>query len=191
MLNHTFADGTIVELGGQWIGPSQLRVRALAEELGIGLFASYDDGAGILALGGRQVRFTDATFGLTGDVLEDVGTVQAEMEELAATVVLGAPWQTPDAAALDRITADTWLVEHCQTTDGPAVLAGADHRHHQRRGVGDLAAALADVREVGRLHRHARVDGRRRAGQPRPRRHPAARDRAGRAARRRAPELRR
>jgi monoamine oxidase len=118
MLNHVFADGTIVELGGQWIGPSQLRVRALAEELGIGLFASYDDGAGILTLHGRQVRFADATFGLEGDVLEDVGTVQAAMEELAATVDLEAPWQTPNAAELDRITADTWLVEHCTTTDG-------------------------------------------------------------------------
>jgi monoamine oxidase len=118
LLNHTFADGTIVELGGQWIGPSQHRVRALAEELGLGLFASYDEGAGILATGGRQLRFTDATFGLTGAVLEDVGTVQAAMEELAATVELEAPWDTPEAAELDRVTADTWLVAHSATPEG-------------------------------------------------------------------------
>jgi len=38
MLNHTFSDGTIVELGGQWIGPSQLRVRrALCAEHRIAL----------------------------------------------------------------------------------------------------------------------------------------------------------
>lgn len=118
LLNHTFGDGTIVELGGQWIGPSQHRVRALADELRVALFASYDEGDGILALDGRQVRFADATFGLTGDVLEDVGRVQGEMEELARQVVLEQPWATPDAAALDRMTADAWLVEHCATRDG-------------------------------------------------------------------------
>ena len=74
LLNHTFADGTVVELGGQWIGPTQHRVRALADELGLALFASYDDGESILELNGRQLRFADATFGLTGDVLQDVGT---------------------------------------------------------------------------------------------------------------------
>jgi monoamine oxidase len=118
VLNHTFADGTIVELGGQWIGPTQHRVRALAEDLGLTLFASYDDGAGLLATAGRQVRFADATFGLAGDVLEDVGTVQAAMERLAESVVLEAPWSTTDAEALDRMTADAWLVEHCATLEG-------------------------------------------------------------------------
>jgi monoamine oxidase len=118
LLNHTFADGTVVELGGQWIGPTQHRVRALADELGLALFASYDDGESILELNGRQLRFADATFGLTGDVLQDVGTVQAATEELAETVVLDAPWATPDAEALDGQTADAWLVERCATPEG-------------------------------------------------------------------------
>ena len=118
LLNHTFADGTVVELGGQWIGPTQERVRALADELGLALFASYDDGDGILGLNGEQLRFADATFGLTGDVLEDVGRVQAVMEELAASVVLDAPWSTENAEAIDRQTADAWLVEQCATVEG-------------------------------------------------------------------------
>ena len=118
LLNHTFADGTVVELGGQWIGPTQHRVRALADELGLALFASYDDGDGILGLNGERLRFADATFGLTGDVLEDVGRVQAVMEELAASVVLDAPWSTENAEAIDRQTADAWLVEQCATVEG-------------------------------------------------------------------------
>jgi monoamine oxidase len=118
LLNHTFADGTVVELGGQWIGPTQHRVRALADELGLALFASYDDGDGILGLNGEQLRFADATFGLTGDVLEDVGRVQAAMEELAASVVLDAPWSTENAEAIDRQTADAWLVDQCATVEG-------------------------------------------------------------------------
>ena len=118
LLNHTFADGTVVELGGQWVGPTQERVLALAEELGLALFLTYDDGEGILELGGRQLRFADETFGLTGEALEDVGGVQAAMEALAKTVMLDAPWATPEAEALDRQTADAWLVEHCATPEG-------------------------------------------------------------------------
>jgi monoamine oxidase len=116
--NHAFADGTVVELGGQWIGPTQHRVRALAEALGIGLFPSYDDGEGILWLDGRERRFADATVGLTGEVLEDVGAVQAALEDLAQRVDLAAPWRTPGAEDLDRVTADAWLTEQCATPQG-------------------------------------------------------------------------
>ena len=47
-LNHTFKDGTIVELGGQWIGPTQTRALAYAEELGVGLHPTYEDGEHVL-----------------------------------------------------------------------------------------------------------------------------------------------
>ena len=62
-LNHTFADGTIVELGGQWVGPTQDRVLALADELGLATFPTYDAGRSPPGhrrrrppLGGRDVR---------------------------------------------------------------------------------------------------------------------------------------
>ena len=54
ILNHTFADGTIVELGGQWVGPTQDRVLALADELGVGTFPSYEEGDNLLARGRRR-----------------------------------------------------------------------------------------------------------------------------------------
>ena len=44
LLNHTFTDGTIVELGGQWVGPTQDRVLALADELAITTFPTYEQG---------------------------------------------------------------------------------------------------------------------------------------------------
>ena len=34
----------MVELGGQWVGPSQDRVLAFAEELGVGMFPTYIEG---------------------------------------------------------------------------------------------------------------------------------------------------
>ena len=52
-LNHTFDDGTVVEIGGQWVGPTQDRLIALAAELGIGTYPSWDEGEHLIELGGR------------------------------------------------------------------------------------------------------------------------------------------
>ena len=43
-LNHPLADGSIVEVGGQWVGPTQLRVNEWIRELDLQLFETYNDG---------------------------------------------------------------------------------------------------------------------------------------------------
>jgi monoamine oxidase len=135
-LNHELADGSVVELGGQWVGPTQDRVLALAEELGVGLFPTYEEGHNLLGLDGEAIRWADETYGLTGTDLADVADVQSRLEDLAETVDLESPWATPDAAALDRQTFDTWLSANCQTEVGlrfwrvlcPAIIsASASH----------------------------------------------------------------
>ena len=44
VVNHTFADGTVVEIGGQWVGPTQDRILALARDVGAETFPTYDTG---------------------------------------------------------------------------------------------------------------------------------------------------
>src|ERR687885_1727204 len=41
-LNHPIGDGKVVELGGQWVGPTQDRVLALAKDLGVATFPTYN-----------------------------------------------------------------------------------------------------------------------------------------------------
>ena len=48
--NQPIGDGKIVEVGGQWVGPTQDRVLALAEDLGVETFPTYDTGAPGVAL---------------------------------------------------------------------------------------------------------------------------------------------
>src|SRR5579884_4181822 len=43
-LNHQLGHGKVVEIGGQWVGPGQDRVLALARELGLGTFNTYNTG---------------------------------------------------------------------------------------------------------------------------------------------------
>src|SRR4051794_41844456 len=51
-LNHDIGDGKVVEVGGQWIGPTQDRLAALARELGGDTFPTYAGGGNLLEDGG-------------------------------------------------------------------------------------------------------------------------------------------
>ena len=102
IFNHTFDDGTIVELGGQWVGPTQDRVLALADELGVGTFPSYDEGDHLLGLDGAARRWQGETFGLDEEALIDVAEAQGALEALAATVPLDAPWDAPERQGARR-----------------------------------------------------------------------------------------
>jgi monoamine oxidase len=118
VLNHTFADGTIVELGGQWVGPTQDRVLAFAEEFGIGTFPTYEAGEHLAGINGGVRRWVGETFGLDEEALIDVGESQAALEELAKTVPLDAPWEAPGARELDAQTLDSWLASNVKTEQG-------------------------------------------------------------------------
>ena len=54
LLNHTLGDGTVVEVGGQWVGPTQDRVLALAEELGVGTVPDLRRGRALPGHGRRR-----------------------------------------------------------------------------------------------------------------------------------------
>src|ERR687898_2449161 len=69
LLNHTLENGAVVELGGQWVGPTQDRVLSLAEELGVGLFPTYIQGEHFLAVDGDVKRFDGHDFPLPEDAL--------------------------------------------------------------------------------------------------------------------------
>jgi monoamine oxidase len=46
--------GKVVEVGGQWIGPTQDHLAALASELGVGTFKTYNDGNHLFYEHGRR-----------------------------------------------------------------------------------------------------------------------------------------
>ncbi len=53
-LSHRSKSGKIVDLGAQWIGPTQDRVEALVRELGLHTFDQYCTGKKILELGNKK-----------------------------------------------------------------------------------------------------------------------------------------
>ncbi len=117
-LNHTFDDGTVVEVGGQWVGPTQDRLIALADELGIGTYPSWDEGEHLIELSGVLRRYDDEYFGLPLPTMIDVGVAQARIERLAGRVPLDTPWDAPAARRLDSETVASWTRRNLRTRLG-------------------------------------------------------------------------
>ncbi|MFE3443604.1 flavin monoamine oxidase family protein [Nocardia sp. NPDC059180] len=110
------SNGVPVEMGGQWIGPTQGVVRELIDELGLQTFPSYDEGDNLTVAQGRVVRYADETFGLPADSAMEVGRLWMQLETLAATVTTATPWESENAEDLDRQTLDAWLVANTDDT---------------------------------------------------------------------------
>ena len=108
-LNHTFDDGLSVELGGQWVGPAQDRILALADELEVGLYPSFAGGESLILLDGQIRRFDDYGVSVPADAREELEGSLASLDEMAAAVPLDEPWTAPDAERWDRMTFETWI----------------------------------------------------------------------------------
>lgn len=116
------ADGTPIELGGQWIGPTQNRMYELVEELGLEWFRTHnDEGTLLLDLHGKQSRVAShrgAMPRLGPFALADLAQGLARFTRLANRVSLTEPWDTPGAEKLDGQTFETWVRRNLRTPTG-------------------------------------------------------------------------
>jgi monoamine oxidase len=116
VLSEPLGDGKQVEVGGQWVGPTQERVLELARELGVETFPTYAKGSNLLELGGKVSRYTGTIPRLSPAVLADIALARRRIERLARRVVPEAPWRTPEAERLDAQTFASWLRHGMRTS---------------------------------------------------------------------------
>jgi monoamine oxidase len=121
LLNEEIGDGKVVELGGQWMGPTQHRLASLAAELGVDTFPTHDQGRHLLELRGEVASYSgaiaDARLGLCATlrrvisplVMADFEQARARLDRLAMQVPLGKPWTASKAATWDGQTLATWI----------------------------------------------------------------------------------
>ena len=112
VVNATTADGSVVELGGQWLGPTQDRALALAEDLGVALFPTYNEGQNLVSYRGRHRRYRGAIPKLPPRVLASIGQAQLRLDRMARRVPLEEPWQAASADEWDGQTVESWLRRH-------------------------------------------------------------------------------
>ena len=140
-LNVDLGEGEVVEAGGQWVGPQQTALLALATRLQVPTFPTHVEGENLLAWRGGVRRYTGAVPRVSPLVLADVAQAQLRLDRMARRVPLEAPWAALDAVAWDGTTLEGWLRRHVRTTGGRALL---------RTGV--EAVWAADAGELSLLH---------------------------------------
>ena len=122
VLNEDIGGGNVVEVGAQWIGPTQDRLAAMAATLGVETFPTYGEGENVIEYGGRLRRYRGTIPRINPVVLLDVERAQRRLNRMARKVPLDAPWEAPDAAALDAQTAATWMRRNLATRAGRMLL---------------------------------------------------------------------
>ncbi len=122
VLNEDVGAGKVVEVGGQWIGPTQDRLAALARELGVATFPTYGRGENLLEHRGRLLRYRGTIPRINPAALLDVEQAQRRIDRLARTVPLDAPWEAPNATRLDGQTVATWMGRNLATKAGRMLL---------------------------------------------------------------------
>ncbi len=108
-LNAELGDGAVLEIGGQWIGPTQDRIAALAAAVGVESFPTHTEGANLLRIDGRVRRYTGTIPRLNPLALIDVARSLRKLNRLAGEIDPEAPWRSARARELDATSFATWI----------------------------------------------------------------------------------
>jgi monoamine oxidase len=102
-------EGTIVEEGGQWIGPGQPRMYRLVASLGLTTFPSPATGKQVLDHAGRLSRYTGTIPPVSPLALVPLQAMLWAIDHWRKAVPADAPWTSPHAEAWDRQTVESWF----------------------------------------------------------------------------------
>jgi monoamine oxidase len=106
------ADGTPIDHGGQWIGPTQDRIAAVAASVGVTTYPTWDYGLHTELRDGQAHRFDGRLPASDPGAAVAMGVAIRELEAMAATVPPEAPWTADRALAWDSQTVESWLQAH-------------------------------------------------------------------------------
>ena len=127
--NHPLGDGQVIKAGGEYVGPTQDRVLALAKAVGLGTYKTYNQGDNVYIKNGMRSTYP-AVPGLPNPP-EDANVYKDELALLAPTDALGktagvkAPWHSKGAAAVDKQTLGGFVKAHSKSALTPPILDAA------------------------------------------------------------------
>lgn len=118
--------GHVSERGGTFVGPTQGRLMALANALGVKTFPTFDDGNNVYVAGSTKLTYSDT--GPLGTAPPDPKTaaetaaVVAQLDQMSTTVPVDAPWEAANAALWESYTLDRWVKENSATPGFQALV---------------------------------------------------------------------
>ena len=118
VLNHRIGPGVVTELGAEFTGPTQDRIQALAAEVGVALFPTYNEGNDVLIVEGRRSLYP-AVPGVSDDPdFQAAIAAIGPLDQMAAEVPVAAPWKAPRANEWDAQTLAQFRDQQVATPGG-------------------------------------------------------------------------
>lgn len=112
----------VIDLGAQWIGPTQDRVAKLARDLGVETFPQLHEGKKLLDRDGTVTPYSGLIPKLPIVHLLEAALGIARLELLARKVPTDHPDRARNAARWDAMTAEDWLSRSIRTRGAKTVL---------------------------------------------------------------------
>jgi monoamine oxidase len=163
--NHDLGGGHVSERGGTFVGPTQGHLMSLATDLGIGTFNTFDTGQDVYVNGGNRMTYSDT--GPTGTappdptVLAELTAIVAQLDQMATTVPVDAPWEAPSARDWETYTLERWVKENSASSSFQALVPlatrpifGAEPRELSLLFVLFYIAASGDEQNPGTFERN-------------------------------------
>jgi monoamine oxidase len=159
-LNHSIGGGHIVEVGGEYVGPTQDRILALSQAVGVNTFSVYNQGSNVEIVGGQSSLYPAST-GVPSDpetqkfLIDLLGQIDPLAKEVGPT----APWRAKRAKQLDHTTLAEFTKRFVSPRIRPVFEAvnnsvwGADSDQLSLLYVAAYVAAAGDPQHPGSLFR--------------------------------------
>jgi monoamine oxidase len=114
--------GFVIDRGGQWIGPTQDHLAALAAELGVATFPTYTAGQGIELRDGQRMPYVGLIPTSDRHGAAEGIACMLDLDLAALDVPLHNPWNAPNAAGLDACTLASWFDANLESESARAVI---------------------------------------------------------------------
>jgi monoamine oxidase len=115
-------DGAPLNFGATFIGPGQDRIAALARELGVQTYDTYNSGQNVLFFDNRRDTYTGTIPPLDPATLVEALTLAERLDQMAQTLDPAAPWRAANAAEWDGQTFETWKLANAHTQGAQKLL---------------------------------------------------------------------
>ncbi|HEY6638477.1 MAG TPA: flavin monoamine oxidase family protein [Solirubrobacterales bacterium] len=116
----------IVELGGQWVGPTQHEILSLAQDLGIETYPTPAEGKNLFEDGrGKLKRYRGTIPMLAPHVMVDYGQADLRLKRLVKRIDPEVPWEAEGADRLDEQSFGGWIRRTAKTKTAREALSVA------------------------------------------------------------------
>lgn len=118
ILNHRLRSGGVIEEGAAFVGPTQGRIVALAEQLGVETFLQHNEGNSVYisSLTGRQEY--SGTVPPDPTILPDAAVLLTRIDSMAAEIDVSAPWSHPSAREWDAMSLGEFIRRNAINASG-------------------------------------------------------------------------